>query len=160
MIAALLILSSTVMGPDLVSIRSSYAKSLKSESEAKLLISLLEGVEERSAIHTAYLGAANMLMANHYFFPTSKYNAFVKGRKLLEGAVAEDSSSPEVRYLRFVNQVETPKILRYKSNLDEDLKIIIDGYGAMDDDLKRRVEAYMNKCEYLTREQQLNFVTQ
>lgn len=138
-------------------LRIRYEKAYQSKAETKQLVRDLERKNDRSATETAYLGAATLLMAHHDFDPFAKLGYFQRGKKMIEQAVEMDPKSAEIRYLRFVNQAETPRILGYKDNLHEDLELIAAAFHQMDVDLKKRVSAFMMSCKYLEEEQRRNF---
>lgn len=154
---AVLVALPLFLSPDHTYLREHYEKAYESRTDAKRLIKRLENKPKRSAIETAFLGATTLLMAHHDLNPFSKLNYFQKGKDFIEEAVSMEPTNAEIRYLRFVNQSETPRILGYKDNLEEDLRMILSDYAEMDEDLKSRIGAFMETCSYLTKEQRQFF---
>jgi hypothetical protein len=85
---------------------------------------------ENDAVSKAYKGMSIAMYAKVTSSIPEKLDCFHKGKALLEGAINTDIYNPEIRFLRYCMQAETPSILGYKSNLEEDLWRIIGGLKA------------------------------
>jgi len=72
-----------------------------------------------------YLASATMQKAQYSFYPFQKLNYFNKGKKMLENYIKEHPNNIEARYIRLLNQNETPAFLNYKKNIEEDLNFIL-----------------------------------
>lgn len=131
-----------------------FEKAYQDQKVAKEMIHQLEESKNRSPRETAYLGAFNMLMANHSNNPFSKLAYFQEGKSWISEAVNEDSKHIEIRYLRFMNQVETPKVLGYKEEIAEDKELILsqlDHYKGSE--LYDTIVKYLKHCSALSQEE-------
>lgn len=68
----------------------------------------------------AYNAAAEMTMANHTIWPTSKLSYFKSGKRKLEDAVKKYPDNIEIRYIRYAVQKGSPDFLGYRNNMNED----------------------------------------
>lgn len=79
-----------------------------------------------SDLEIAYQGVATAMYAGVVSSVFDKLSYFNKGKNLLEEAVRGSASDVEIRFLRFAVQANTPSMLRYNGNLEEDGRLIID----------------------------------
>ncbi|MCG2460166.1 hypothetical protein K8352_05360 [Flavobacteriaceae bacterium F89] len=115
--------------PDLTKIRAEYPKASQSEELAKELYkSLLPVTKGDSKVLVAYKGAASTIMALFGNGFKEKTDFFNKGRDLLEYAVKEDPSNIEIRCIRMSVQENSPNIVGYRDNIEEDKKFILINY--------------------------------
>lgn len=80
----------------------------------------------------AYNAAAEMTLANHAYWPTTKLDYFNAGKERLEKAILKFPSTVEIRYIRFCVQQGCPFFLGYSSNLEEDKKFILENINSTD----------------------------
>lgn len=113
----------------LPAIRSLYSAAGIAHDSSEALNNLLASVNDKSAaVLVCYKGAARMISAKYTHNPLKKYSAFVKGKKLVEAAVARDSSNIEIRFLRFTIQTNLPGFLNYHDNINSDKQYIFSHY--------------------------------
>lgn len=84
----------------------------------------LESMKTRDALTSAYLGAAKALMADVESNPYSSYQYFKSGSSLIDEAVMSSPKSAEIRYVRFMIQINSPDFLGYSDNIEEDFQQI------------------------------------
>lgn len=125
-IAAAVFMSATatpVFATDLEYVRQHYEQAVKNE---KLCQTLIDQLSEETGNITclAYLGAFQMIRANHTSNPLSKLNTFNKGKKNIELAIKKAPENVELRFIRLSVQVNCPDFLQYNSNINEDKKFI------------------------------------
>ena len=72
----------------------------------------------------AYACVAEMMKAQYVFSPYSKYKHFANGRDALESFIKKYPNNVEARFLRFVVQRKTPKIVGYKNEMENDAAFI------------------------------------
>lgn len=72
----------------------------------------------------AYFGASKTLLAEVFLNPYSKYTNFKEGTVLIDKAITAEPNNPELRYLRFLIQSNSPDFLGYNDNKNEDYSII------------------------------------
>lgn len=95
-------------------------------------------------IALGYKATATMMMAKHVLSPVTKLSKFSSGRSILEKAVAMDTSSVEVRFLRYAVQVNAPSFLGYNKSIDTDEAFLRRNYKNVSDiALKKMVEGFL-----------------
>jgi hypothetical protein len=112
---------------DLDEIRKSFEKSVTDKQLCLLMISKLNATKE-NPVHLAYLGGFEAVMANHLVNPLSKLQTFTRGKKKIEMAVKYEPNNVEIRLIRLTIQMNCPAFLGYSSNIEEDRKLIHEGY--------------------------------
>jgi hypothetical protein len=83
--------------------------------------------------------------------PFAKINSFKTGQKLLEAEISKSPLNPEFRFLRLVIQENAPGFLMYNNSIQEDKKIIIEGYNKFNPFLQNFIMRYSNKSRVLTK---------
>jgi hypothetical protein len=97
----------------------------------------------------AYEGALLMKKAGLVSKPKDKINLFKAGKTKLEAAIANDKNNTEFRFLRLILQEHAPKIVKYKSNLDEDSKFINSNFDKLSSLLQKLITTYSKKSKVL-----------
>ena len=101
----------------------------------------------------AYKGVCKSVEAKYDFWPWDKLNAVNDGLELLNKAVKLDSSSIEIRFLRFSVLHNIPSILGYSKEAKEDAECLYNLIGnaenAGDKYLIEKVAEYLIKSERL-----------
>jgi hypothetical protein len=98
----------------------------------------------------AYKGAMQMKKAVLEKTPEAKLSAFKTGYRLLETEISKSPQNAEFRFLRLAIQEHAPEILKYNKNLQEDRKIIKDGYRKLDSVIQVYIQKYSLKSKVLT----------
>lgn len=90
----------------------------------------IEKVEETNslALYNAYLGALYMKKASFVRAPKDRMTVFNKGKDLLENEIKKNHNNIELRFLRLMIQENSPPILKYKNELEDDKAYIIDNF--------------------------------
>lgn len=132
----------------------SYYKAFESNSEEKIE-SKLSNLEKMSASTTkdAYIGALIMKHSQFWETPKEKATHFREGKNLLEQAISSKPTNAEFRFLRLAIQENTPKVLKYKINLEEDKNLIIEKFGTLDAIVKKVIKTYAKSSNILSEEQ-------
>ena len=74
-----------------------------------------------------------------------KFKYFNKGKELLESSIRNNSSSIELRFLRYSIQVNLPRILFYSENIENDLDFVQYHLKLMkDENLKKYILISLN----------------
>ncbi len=99
-----------------------------------------------SGLVLAYQAAATALEADQYFNPISKLRHFRQALSLFDKAIKRDPDHPEVRFLRFIINTNTPTLLQ--EHIEEDKRMLVKGMMRYRDfDLsKEDVEAFWREC--------------
>jgi len=111
-------------------IRSQLEKAPFDEEVATNLLNNLRGMEDKDALHTAFLASAEGIMCIHTasIFKKMKYanNAIEKA----DEAVHLDANDYEIRFIRFTIQSQIPKIFGKSSDLKQDKEYLIDNFNS------------------------------
>ena len=78
-----------------------------------------------------------------------KLNLFKAGRLQLENAILKDNTNTEYRFLRFIIQEHAPKVVKYRSKLEEDSQNIRTNYKNLSASLQQIVLDYNKKSTIL-----------
>lgn len=135
-----------VLSPNLDLIRKNYVQASKSKQHAETFYNLVNKERETSVIK-AYKGAAIALKAKFTSDKKQRKNWFVKGVTKLENAIKEDANNTEIRLIRLSIQENTPKILKYKSNITEDKSFIINNFDKQNKSLKEYIRLYVKQSK-------------
>lgn len=130
MINVLLWLSLSLTVSDMNQMRDLFTAASESEEKNEQLLKITDGYTvDYKPVVFAYHAAAEMTMANHTFWPISKFNYFNSGKEKLELAVSKYPKNIEIRYIRYAIQKGAPGFLDYQSNMSEDKKMILKNYS-------------------------------
>lgn len=115
--------------PDLDQIRKDFKLATNDRESALALRDKLETVsEEDNTVLVAYKGAVSALTAKYTKDNTERKELFKNGVLLLEFAVSQKPENIEIRCLRLSIQENSPKFLKYRSNIEEDKTFILNHY--------------------------------
>ena len=81
--------------------------------------------------------------------PKEKLSTFKDGRAKLEAAIAKDKDNIEYRFLRLIIQENAPKIVKYKSEIDEDSLLVRTSYRSLPDFLQKFIADYARQSKVL-----------
>lgn len=106
-------------------IRADYMHYATDRTKCDCAIKNLANRKNKSSLQLGYYGALQTIWANHASNPFSKLNTFIKGKKNIEKAIAEDNDNTELRFIRLSIQTNAPYFLNYRSNIEEDKSFLI-----------------------------------
>ena len=129
--------------------RAAYYKAMESESKTLVDAQISELNSAPEDVKNAFLGAMIMRKAGIGGNPTSKLKLFKQGRKLLEGAIAEDPENAEFRFLRLIIQEHAPGALGYRNDQQKDSEFIRKSYSSLPEDLQKTIADYNKKSKVL-----------
>lgn len=116
-------------------LRQLYEQAADSSSICDKLYKMLDNKEtEQYPVLLGYKGAIQAIRAKHSFFPHIKLSRFLEGAAIIDRAIVKDGESLELRFLRFTIQANSPALLNYKGNLNEDKQLLTDGLALVQDD--------------------------
>ncbi|ERJ58483.1 hypothetical protein [Sphingobacterium paucimobilis] len=127
---------------DLSSVRSNFEKSDTSKEAAATLYNQLKNYNKTDPVLLAYKGAAYAMQARYASDRKDKKELFVAGAKDIESAVAAAPNNVEIRLVRLIIQENTPKILKYKGNINTDKQMILSNFGSQTKVVKDMVKRY------------------
>lgn len=147
-LATAIILSGFHTSPniDLKEVRELYIQSVANKKNNEALISKLKDANENTPVLFGYKGAAFIIMAKHEFYPWNKWKNFKKGRDILESIIQKYPDNYELRFIRYSIQSNLPGILNYSSAMEQDKKIVVEGFKNLTDiDLKNLVNRLLEQ---------------
>lgn len=130
---------------DLATVRSNFEKSEDSKENTAIFYNSLKGYNTNNNTINAYKGASSALQARYAGDRKAKKELFVSGAKEIEAAIAKEPKNIELRYIRLIIQENTPKILKYKSNLTEDKQMIMTNFDQQSKEVKEAIKRYATK---------------
>ncbi|WP_298484842.1 hypothetical protein [uncultured Maribacter sp.] len=139
----LLILS--FLSPNLTEIRKNYILASDSKEVSEKLYMTLENItKESKPILVAYKGATATLKAKHSKGIKQKKSFFKEGVDYLEFSIEKAPKNIEIRCLRLSVQEHSPKILKYKKNIEEDKQFLINNFKRTTDKaIKKFIKDYV-----------------
>ncbi|MFK5974216.1 MAG: hypothetical protein QM485_13165 [Flavobacteriaceae bacterium] len=121
--------SSLTVVPDLSQIRTAYTNASDSEKITNQLFDDLSSVDKKdNEILIAYKGAVSTLKAKYAKGIKTKKDYFKTGAELIEHAVRAKPRDIEIRCIRLSVQENSPKVVRYKNNIEDDKEFILENY--------------------------------
>ena len=135
---------------DLSSVREQYSEATKSQKSAEDFYNLVANVSKDNKVMQAYKGAAIALKAKFAKDRKAKKSLFIEGVKLIENSIKSEPNNIELRLIRLSIQENTPKILNYKSNIDEDKKLILANFAKQNQALKEHIQSFVKQSTVFT----------
>ncbi|MEQ8323695.1 MAG: hypothetical protein RIC15_12250 [Vicingaceae bacterium] len=134
-------------------VRLAFHNSMKSEE--KLSFFLENNAFPDNGVTDAYKGLSKAMMAQYTYFPFTKYEFFQQGKGMVEKAIKLDPANPELRYVRLLLQLNTPSFLGYRSDIDNDLAVLMEALdkGLFDKKWKATFVANLIESKSLTLDQ-------
>ena len=146
----ILFFAALAYGIDINEVRGLYKKAVIDEKANETMLSILSSVDEKSPLLLGYKASGTMMMANYVINPLSKLSYFNRGKRMLESAIAADTKSLELRFLRFMVQVNSPSFLGYVNSIESDKRYILDNMVNMTDmKSKEFVSAILKDSKHL-----------
>lgn len=127
---------------DLSTVRSSFEKADSSKEQTASLYNSLKDYSKSDPLMLAYKGAAYGLQARYVTDRKEKKNLFLAGAKDLEAAVRLAPNNVEIRLVRLIIQENTPKVLKYKGNINEDKQMILTNFDKQTKVVKEAIRRY------------------
>ncbi|MFK6999772.1 hypothetical protein V3470_02345 [Flavobacterium oreochromis] len=140
----------TLLFQNTLDLRNQYEYASKSKNNTEKFYELIQKVNGDSPVIIAYKGAAILLKSRFVTNKEERKEQFMLGVKTVEQAVAKDANSVEIRLIRLSIQEHTPKFLKYKSNIEEDKKIILLGFNKQNSGLKEYIQRYVFQSKVFT----------
>jgi hypothetical protein len=143
---------------NLSDIRKMYVESSVSKTNALKFYDFMNNYSKNDETLLAYKGASIAVKAKHTTGVKQKKEGFIKGITILESVIKSNPNNIEARLIRLSIQENTPKILKYKQNIESDKKQIVLFFKMQSVDLKAYIKEYVNQSKIFTEaeKQQLN----
>ncbi|MDR2284665.1 MAG: hypothetical protein LBE37_15730 [Sphingobacterium sp.] len=145
---------------DLSSVRSNFEKADNSKEYTATLYNQLKNYNKTDPVLLAYKGASYALQARYVSDRKTKKELFVAGAKDIEGAVEAAPNNVEIRLVRLIIQENTPKILKYKGNINTDKQMILTNFDSQTKAVKDAVKRYASTRSSVFTATELRTLTQ
>ncbi|HMJ47969.1 MAG TPA: hypothetical protein VK498_11615 [Ferruginibacter sp.] len=130
-------------------LQNSFYAALSSESMDNINAQLF--ILKGSALvdKEAYEGALLMKKAGLIKGAKEKLDLFKAGRLKLESSISKNNSNIEYRFLRLIIQEHAPKILKYRSDIEPDSRLIRSNFNNLPTALQRLILDYSKRSKAL-----------
>lgn len=137
---------------DLNTIRNGYKEAAQDKTKVSLLNIQLASVTKNDKPElVAYKGAVIALKGRYAKKIKDKKQFFIEGITLVEFALKKAPNNIELRFIRLGIQENTPKLLKYKGNVEEDKNYILSHYKAIKSlKLKKQIKEYILQSKVFT----------
>lgn len=158
----LLILSINVVSTDINTVREAYKEAAQDDTKIEAFNKLLTNISKSDNLTlVAYKGAAITLMAKNEKKIKDKKSLVIEGVSYVEYAIKKAPNNIEIRFIRLGIQENTPKILKYKSNIEEDKKFIIKQFkNISSSNLRNHIKDYILQSKAFSDEEKSVFSKQ
>ena len=133
-------------GQNIEKIRRLYLQSSNNDAKLDSLNYWLSNYNQTNNLMSAYYGVNLILKSKYLKNPFKKIKYFEKGRKILEDAIIKEPDNIELIFLRYTVQKNTPSILMYKKDIEEDYQSIKSELDSIKDQrLKKHISQTLQK---------------
>ncbi|TYA75018.1 hypothetical protein FUA24_11480 [Seonamhaeicola marinus] len=110
-------------------VRALYKDAAQDKSKVASFYEMLSKVDKKDGISlNAYKGASIALKSRYAKTIKAKKEGFIEGVTILEAIITEHPNTVEPRFIRLTIQQNSPKLLKYKSNITEDKSFLLKQY--------------------------------
>ncbi|MBT7896596.1 MAG: hypothetical protein HN564_06325 [Flavobacteriales bacterium] len=133
-------------GQNIEKIRRLYLQSSNNDAKLDSLNYWLSNYNQTNNLMSAYYGVNLILKSKYLKNPFKKIKYFEKGREILEDAIIKEPDNIELIFLRYTVQKNTPSILMYKKDIEEDYQSIKSELDSIKDQrLKKHISQTLQK---------------
>jgi len=145
---------------DLNTIRNGYKEAAQDSTKLEVYNKQLTTITKSSkTVLVGYKGAGIALKGRFSKKIKEKKKFFVEGISLVEYAIEKSSNNIELRFIRLGIQENTPKLLKYKGNIEEDKGYILSHFKATKSSrLKKNIKEYILQSKVFTTEEKKVFL--
>lgn len=157
--ALLLVISINLLVLDINTVRDAYREAGNDDTKIEAFSKLLSNVSKKDDVSLiAYKGAAITLSAKNEKRIKDKKDLFVEGVSYIEYAVEKSPNNIDVRFVRLGIQENSPKILKYKSNIEEDKQLILKQFKSISSsNLRDHIKDYILQSKAFSDEEKSLF---
>ena len=124
--------TATIQTLDVDTIRNAYKGTAQDDSKAEAFYNSLMRVSENDKVElVGYKAAAIALKSKQGKTLKDKKNGFIEGVTLLENTIKKEPNNIELRFIRLTIQENTPKLLKYKADIESDKQFILKQYQSI-----------------------------
>ncbi|MBO0591067.1 hypothetical protein I2486_06560 [Cellulophaga sp. E16_2] len=142
----ILAISIKMLSIDIDTVRSAYKEAGQDKTKIEAFNSLLLNIskDDSNVTLVAYKGASITLLAKNEKSIKNKKNLFIEGVSYIEYAIEKSPKNIELRFIRLGIQENTPKLLKYKGNIEEDKQFILKQFkNISSSNLKKHIKDYV-----------------
>lgn len=147
----------TSLSSDLSELRKLYPAAASTKLNADAFYSKTSLLNSDDPVFIGYKGVGLTLKAKYEKELSAKKNTFKKGAEMLQESIAKSPENIELRALRMSVQENSPKILNYNKNLEEDKKRIISNFSKSKSDVKVFVGDFIAVSKSFTDEEKKTY---
>ena len=135
-----------VIADDISQIRNMYTSSIENEKKCEDFGKYMLNLNyDENNLYQAYLGCYYFIKCKYTSSNILKFKYFNKGKALLESSINNNSSSIELRFLRYSIQVNLPRILFYYQDIEKDFNFVQHNLMSLKDEkLKKYILKSLN----------------
>ena len=135
-----------------------YVASSDSKINTNKFYDFMNKYSKKDETLLAYKGASIALKSKFTSGIKQKKEGFIAGITILESVIKGNPNNTEARLIRLSIQENTPKLLKYKENIEADKKQILLLFSKQSADLKEYIKKYAAQSLVFTKaeKQQLN----
>lgn len=130
---------------DVNTVRIAYKEAAHDKTKVEAFHKLLSEITKKnSTTLVAYKGASISLMGKHAKKIKDKRDLFIEGVSFIEFAIKKSPNNIEVHFIRLGIQENSPKLLKYKKNIEEDKHLILKQFNTIKSSaLKKHIKDYI-----------------
>ena len=152
-LVSILFIVSVFFSQDLKELREQYYAASQSKAKAEEFYNSVSKYTKENQTLLAYKGAAIALKAKFATDAKKKKALFIEGVNFIETAIKSDPNNLEIRVIRISIQENTPKVLKYKSNIAEDKNLIFKNFSKQNQSLKEFISTYVRQSHAFSEEE-------
>jgi len=136
-------------------VRTAYKEAAQDKTKVEAFHKSMSRVTKKdNPVLIAYKGASIALLAKQATSIKDKKEGFIDGVSLLEYAIEKSPNNIEVRFVRLSIQENSPKLLKYKGNLEEDKQFLLAQFKNIKfSHLKNHIKDYISQSKVFTDEE-------
>ena len=147
-----------VVCQELPNARKAYIDASKSQKNAEAFYDLMANYNYQNEVLLAYKGASIALKAKYAKQIKLKKSLFIEGVTIIEKSIKIEPNNIETHLIRLSIQENSPKILNYKSNIDEDKKIILTNFDKQNQSLKIFIKDYIQQSTIFSEKEKKSII--
>jgi hypothetical protein len=132
---------------NMTTVRDLFARAAQSSEVCEKLHAMTaDATLSKAPVLYGYHAAAEIIRANHAFWPNQKLGHFNTGKAMLEAVIAKNPKDVELRFVRFCVQRGCPFVLGYSSDKATDKQYVLTNMDKTDwtDAYKKKVRDFLN----------------
>ena len=130
---------------DLIKLREEYMLSQNNLESCIRLNNLSKYCNPKlEPVKYSYNVISNLMQCNFILSPFSKYKIFKNSTQKLDSLIILNPQHTEIRFLRYLVQLNCPKFLLYNTHIDVDYKLIMSNIQSEPKDLQNFISTIIN----------------